>query len=87
MKALPHCARPVCQSLLETLRHIVGVNVVDGLEAEVRERQFVPAREFSEDLRVEVSRRIERRPTRPDDVTRMQNGRRAAASVVGVSVA
>src|SRR5277367_4435239 len=47
-----------------------------GLEAEVRQCEFFALGERGEHVRVEVPGGVERRPSRPDDMAGMDDGRR-----------
>ena len=64
------------QRLLERLGHIVGMDVVDGLETEVGESYLFALGQSRKDVDIEVAGRVHRSPSRTDDVPRVEHGAR-----------
>jgi len=75
VKALADRAVGVGERELECLRNIVSVHVVHRLHPEVGEDDFFAIRQTREHRRVEVSRWIHGRPSRPDDMARVHDRR------------
>ncbi len=78
MKTFAHRARPVRNRLYECLRHIVAMNVMQRLTPKIRKHDFLAARDRRKNLRIKVRSRVERHPSRPHKMPRMQNGDRKA---------
>src|ERR1700746_1612168 len=55
---------------LKPLGNVIGVHVMHGFESEIRQKQFFSPPKASEYLRIEMSRRVEWFPTRPDNMPR-----------------
>ena len=75
-KASPEALVGWAKRPLERLGHIVGVDVVDGLEPEVGQRDLLALGQLFEHVDVEVAGRVDRRPAGADDVPRVQHGAR-----------
>lgn len=78
MKALADRGLTMQDRLDESLRNIVRVNMMHRLHPKVRQRNLLTPRDSREDPWVEVPLRIDRVPSRPNQVTRMQHRRRKA---------
>src|SRR5690606_27763292 len=70
---------PRIDSTFEYLRHVVRVDVVQRLHAEVRQRDFFAARDALNRFLIAVACRREDVPPRPHDMPRLHNRRGEAA--------
>src|SRR5690606_16217688 len=78
MEALAHTCTPMCDRFQECLCNVRGMNVMNGLQPEIRQRQFFAPRNPRKHFRVEMPRRIQRRIPRTYDMSGMENRRRKA---------
>ncbi len=74
VKTLAHCRCTHGDSSHKGLRNVAGVDVMYGLHSKVGKQEFTPTCKQRENLRIDVAGRIDRSPSRPDDMPRVQNG-------------
>ena len=67
-------------SLDERLRHVIGVNVMERLHANIRQGDLFPAGKACEDVGIKIACGVDRDPARSHDVTGLQHARRKATS-------
>ena len=80
MKALPHGNTSARDGPNECLRDVIGVDVMHGLHAKVRERERLSGRKQGKDLWIEVSLWVNGVPPRSDEMSGMKQGYRKLIS-------
>ena len=71
MKAFSNCHPAVNHRLHERFSNIIGMDVVHRFESEVWQNYFFTASQAPENLGIEMAGRIQRFPSRSDDVPGM----------------
>src|SRR5689334_9505724 len=69
---------------LERLRDIISVHMMHRLESLIGQHHYLAARDPSEHVKAEMSRRIDRIPPGPNEMPRMQNRRPRIPAPSGV---
>lgn len=85
MEGLTDCRGPVDGRLHKRLRDVVRVHVVQCLPAQIRQTDLPAGCQIRKHRRIEVCRRIQRNPTRPHQVARVQHRRRKAMTRASAS--
>ena len=78
VKTLAQGCSTILHRLLESLRDIIGVDMMDGLPPDIRQRDFFSRRQPEVHVRVKIPLRIQGRPAGADDVAGVNDGSREA---------
>ena len=73
MEALTQCGFAITERQQKSARDILSVDMIEGLHAEIRKPQFGALRKCRKHFGIEVSLRIDGRPSRSDQMARMQH--------------
>ena len=75
VKTLAHAVAPIRDRLQEALRHVGGVDVMEGFKTQVRQAQLLATSKLGEYRRIGVPCGVHRNPAGADDVAGMEHGR------------
>ncbi len=76
VKVLTDGGAPAGKCTLESLGDVIGVHVVNRLQAEVGKDKILAPGKAGKDLWIEMAGGVQRRPPRPNNVSGMQHGGR-----------
>ncbi len=76
MKTFAHSHTPIGYCLHKSLGYVISMDMMNGFQTQVGQGKRLTARQLGKHLRIEMTGRIQRRPTWPHNMPRMQNSNR-----------